>query len=55
MGQQHGPLKGLNACGSTVSPELVQWASELLTAPKDRYLADICSVQVLLFSGACLQ
>ena len=36
-------LKGLNACGSTVSPELVQWASELLTAPKDRFLADVCS------------
>ena len=36
-------LKGLNACGSTVSPELVQWASELLTAPKDRFLADLCS------------
>ena len=32
-------LKGLNACGSTVSPELVQWAS----APKDRFLADVCS------------
>ena len=33
-------------------PELVQWESKLLTAPKDRYLADICSsVQVLLFSG----
>ena len=26
-----------------MSPELVQWASELLTAPKDRFLADICS------------
>ena len=36
-------LKGLNACESTVSPELVQWASELLTAPKDRFLADVCS------------
>ena len=36
-------LKGLNACRSTVSPELVQWASELLTAPKDRFLADVCS------------
>ena len=36
-------LKGLNACGSTVSPELVQWASELLTAPKDKFLADVCS------------
>ena len=28
-------LKGLNACESTVSPELVKWASELLTAPID--------------------
>ena len=41
-------IKVLNACESTVSPELVQWASELLTAPKGRYLADIdlffCSV-----------
>ena len=26
-----------------MSPELVQWASELLTAPKDRFLADVCS------------
>ena len=44
-------LKGLNACRSTVSPELVQWASELLTAPKDRFLADVCSsdkVELLL-------
>ena len=34
-------LKGLCTMGSTVSPQLVQWASELLTSPKDRFLADI--------------
>ena len=26
--------------GSTVSPQLVQWASELFTSPKDRFFAD---------------
>ena len=31
----------VKAMGSTVSPQLVQWASELLTSPKDRFLADI--------------
>ena len=38
-------MKGLNACESTVSSELVQWASVLLTAPikEQVYLADICS------------
>ena len=35
-------MKGLIAC-ETVSSELVQWASELLTAPKNRYIS------VLLF------
>ena len=47
-------MKGLNACESTVSSELVQWASVLLTVPikEQVYLADICSsVQVLLFNG----
>ena len=50
----HKNMKGLNACESTVSSELVQWASVLLTAPikEQVYLADICSsVQVLLFNG----
>ena len=36
-------LKGLCTMGSTVSPRLVQWASELLTSPKDRFLADVRS------------
>ena len=47
-------MKGLNACESTVSSELVQWASVLLTVPikEQVYLADIfSSVQVLLFNG----
>ena len=40
-------LNGLNARGSTVSSELVQWASEHQRAG---YLSDICfSVHVLLF------
>ena len=50
----HKNMKGLNACESTVSSELVQWASVLLTVPikEQVYLADICSsVQVLLFNG----
>ena len=54
MGQRHGPYKQvLNACGSTVSSELVQWASELFTAPKRRYikLISVSSVHVLLFNG----
>ena len=44
------PFKGLNACESTVSselvqwaselPQLVQWASELFTSPQNRFLAD---------------
>ena len=54
-GTDHSNMKGLNACESTVSSELVQWPSVLLTAPKNRYiynLADTCSsVQVLLFNG----
>ena len=33
-------LKGLCTMGSTVSPQLVQWASELLSSPNDRFLAD---------------
>ena len=35
-------MKGLNACESTVSSELVQWASVLLTVPikEQVYLAD---------------
>ena len=37
-------LKGLCTMGSTVSPRLVQWASELLTSPKDRFLADTHSL-----------
>ena len=36
-------LKGLCTMGSTVSPRLVQWASELLTSQKDRFLADVRS------------
>ena len=36
-------LMGLCTFGSTVSPRLVQWASELLTSPKDRFLADVRS------------
>ena len=47
-------MKGLNGCESTVSSELVQWISVLLTActKEQVYLADICSsVQVLLFNG----
>ena len=41
-------MKGLNACESTVSSELVQWASVLLTVPikEQVYLADICSSSV---------
>ena len=36
-------IKGLCTMGSTVSPRFVQWASELLTSPKDRFLADVRS------------
>ena len=48
-------LKCLCTMGSTVSPQLVQWASELLTSPKDRYLADILTAgdRSMLLSMKC--
>ena len=49
-------LKGLCTMGSTVSPRLVQWASELLTSPKDRFLADTHSLdkaELLLSMNLC--
>ena len=34
-------LHVLTACESTVSPQLVEWVDDLVTLPKDRFLADI--------------
>ena len=48
-------MKGLNACESTVSSELVQWASVLLTVPikEQVYLAD--NYYLFFCSGSSVQ
>ena len=47
-------MKGLNACESTVSSELVQWASVLLTVPIKEQVA-IFSRYLFFSSGSSVQ